>query len=113
MARTLAIASFVAIAALQIIWHALLPEPTGNRNWILSAVAVLPLLLLIRGVVSANVWHMTMGGYLLILYFVIGVMESWSNTDQRVPALIQVLLSVAYIISLVMFTQQLKSARSR
>jgi uncharacterized membrane protein len=64
---------------------------------VLAIIAVLPLLLPAAGIWAGSVRSWTWGGYLAMLYFVVGIMEAWSNPPQRWPALIQVALVVAYV----------------
>jgi uncharacterized membrane protein len=91
---------YVAVLLLQPLWLGLLPAPLGRQNWGLALLAVLPLLLPLRGILAGQPRSMTWGGYLLVLYFVIGVMEAWSSPAQRAPALAQAVLAVVYVIGL-------------
>ena len=51
---------------------------------------------------------MTWGGYVMVLYFVVGVMEAWSNPNERLAAIAQILLTVMYFSCLVLLTQGLR-----
>lgn len=86
-------------------WHALLPPPLGAGSWILAAVASLPLLLPLRGLLSGSLRSMTWAGYLVMLYLAIGVMETWANPPQRVPASLQVLLVAVFVGSVLVFSR--------
>ena len=92
---------YLAVMALQVTWHALLPEPGGNRNWMIALATVLPLFIPLSGILAGRVRSMTWGGYMLVFYFTLGVMEAWSNPLQRIPALTQVALVLFYVASLV------------
>lgn len=98
--------SYIAVLALQPIWHALLPAPYGASRWWLGLVAAIPLLLPLKGVLKGNVRSMTWAGYLLLLYLVIGIMEAWSNAPQRVPALIQTGLVALCISAMLGFSRE-------
>ncbi|MDX1381441.1 MAG: DUF2069 domain-containing protein [Xanthomonadales bacterium] len=89
--------AWLGLAALQVIWLALLPPPHGPHNGWLAVIAVAPLLLPLAGVWRGSLRSMTWAGYLSMLYLVIGVMEAWANPPQRLPALVQVLL-VAFFV---------------
>ena len=104
--RVLLSAAYLALIALQAIWHGLLPVPLGNENWILAGVAVLPLLLPLRGLLAGSLRSMTWAGYLVMLYLVVGVMEAWANPPQRIPALVQVGLVVVFVGSVLVFSRQ-------
>ena len=97
---------YVLLLLLQLIWHGFLPSPVGNENWVLAVIAALPLVLPLRGMFSGRLRSMIWGGFLAVLYFVIGVMEAWSNRDQMVPALAQITLSLSYCGLLVFKTRK-------
>lgn len=105
MSRHWVTAPYVALIVLQAVWHGLLPAPAGNTNWILAMVAVIPLLLPLRGVLRGSLRSMTWAGYLVMLYLIIGVMEAWSNPPQRGVALIQVALVVVFVANLLVFSR--------
>jgi len=92
---------YLAVTALQLLWHGVFPAPLGGQNWPLAIIAVVPLILPLRGIVAGNLRSMTWGGYLLVAYFVIGVMEVWSDPAQRVPAALQIALTLLYVTCLV------------
>lgn len=98
-------ASYLALILLQPLWHGLLPPAMGNANWLLAIIATAPLLLPLNGVLTGSLRSMTWAGYLVMLYFIIGVMEAWSNPPQRIPALSQVLLVIVFIGSLLVFSR--------
>jgi len=97
---------YLTVLVLQPIWHGLLPPPHGKQSWLLVLFATLPLLFPLRGILAGHIRSMTWGGYVLVFYFVIGVMEAWSNAPQRIPALLQVILSLLYVTSLVLLTRR-------
>jgi uncharacterized membrane protein len=96
MPKNAVFVTYLALLLLQITWHGLLPRPWGSQNWILAVVASLPLLLPLAGIAAGRMRSMTWGGFLAVLYFVIGVMEAWSNPAQRIPAIIQIVVALAY-----------------
>lgn len=98
-------ASYLALILLQPLWHGLLPPAMGNGNWPLAIIATAPLLLPLKGVLAGSLRSMTWAGYLVMLYFIIGVMEAWSNPPQRIPALSQVLLVIVFVASLLVFSR--------
>jgi len=97
--------AWLALIALQPLWHGLLPPPRGAGSWILAAVAGAPLLLPVRGVLAGSLRALTWAGYLAMLYLVIGVTEAWANPPQRIPALVQVTLVAVFVASVVRFSR--------
>lgn len=108
--RQLVAVPYLAVFVLQGVWHGLLPGPSGNRSWTLAMLAALPLVLPLAGILAGRVRSMTWGGYLLVLYFIVGVMEAWSNSAQRAPALAQVTLVLLYVGCLVWFIRRNRAA---
>lgn len=100
------LAAYLALLLLQIVWHGLLPAPMGSQNWVLALVGSLPLLLPLAGIAAGRKRSMIWGSFLAVLYFVIGVMEAWSNPVQRIPAVIQVILSLAYCGLFMIYSRQ-------
>ena len=104
----LAGAFYIALIVLQPVWHGLLPPPAGAGNWLLAALATAPLLLPLKGVLAGSLRSMTWAGYLVMLYLAIGIMEAWSNPPQRVPALVQTGLVIAFVAAVLVFSGSLR-----
>ena len=98
--------AYLALLILQPVWHALAPIPLGAESWWLALVATGPLLLPLRGILKGSIRSMTWGGYLLVFYLVVGVMEAWSNPPQRIPALLQLALVTYCIYSMLRFSSE-------
>lgn len=96
-----AVAAYFALLGWQPVWLLLLPPPAGPRHALLALLATLPLLLPLRGIAAGRPRTMTWGGFLALPYFIVGVMEAWSNPGMRPAALVQVLLSLGYVVMLV------------
>jgi uncharacterized membrane protein len=99
--------TYLALIILQPVWHALLPFPMGSESWWIALVATAPLLLPLKGILKGDIRSMTWGGYLLVLYLVIGIMEAWSNPPQRLPALSQTLFVSLCIYSMLRYSREL------
>ena len=104
--RQLLTGSYLVLLVLQPVWHALLPPPMGAGNWLLAALAAIPLLLPLKGLLAGSLRSMTWAGYLVMIYLIIGVMEAWSNPPQRIPALLQTLLVVIFVVSVLIFSRK-------
>lgn len=105
MQQALASGAYLALIAMQLLWHALLPPPNGAGSWALATIAVIPLLLPLKGVLAGSLRSMTWAGYLVMLYLVVGVMEAWANPPQRIPALLQVVLIMLFVASVLAFSR--------
>jgi uncharacterized membrane protein len=100
---------YLAVLILQPVWHGLLSAPMGNQSWPLTLLSTSPLLIPLGGILLRQVRSMTWGAYLLVLYFIVGIMEAWSNPAQRLPALVQVGLCLVYVLLLVNLTRRPRS----
>lgn len=81
--------AYLALIAWQLIWHSLLPAPLGAGLIWVGLLAMAPLLLTLRGVLRVDHRGINWASYLLLPYFLVAVMEAWSNAPQQVPALVQ------------------------
>ena len=93
--------SWWLLAALQLAWHGIATPPLGNQNWLLATIAVLPLLLFARTALHGGARGRFWGMFLIMLYFIVAVTETWSNDSQRLFAIIQLILCLAYFAGLV------------
>ena len=48
---------------------------------------------------------LTWGTFLVMMYFIVGVMEVWSNAAQRMPAIVQLALTGGFFLGLVFFSR--------
>lgn len=88
--------AWIALILLQCAWYAWLFPPQRVPMWLALGLAVVPLLLpllAIRSMRRALLWV----GMLSLFYFCHGVAESWSSPQERVPALLEVLLTLLLI----------------
>lgn len=97
--------SWAGLVIWQLAWHALIPEPGGSANWILALIAIVPLIPLTPGVMNNRHRALAWGMFLAMLYFIVGVMETWSNPPQRMAAIVQIVLSCGFFLGLVLFNR--------
>jgi len=98
--------AYFGTLAWQPIWLGLIPPPSGPGVFWLAAVACVPLLLPLVGILQLRHRSLIWGGLILLVYFVIGITEAWSNPPQRLPALVQVALPIIYLLA---FRQRTRS----
>lgn len=109
--HTLLRLSWLGLMTWQLAWHALLPVPAGSGNWIIAIIALVPLLPFTKGVMNINHSSMMWGAFLIMVYFCIGVMETWSNADQRMAAIIQIVLSCAYVSGVILANRPVRESQ--
>ena len=96
LVNRIGVAAWIAQILLQCAWYAWLFPPPRVPIWLALVLAVVPLLLpllAIGNVRRALLWV----GMLNLFYFCHGVAESWSSAQQRLPALLEVLLALVLI----------------
>ena len=89
-------AAWIALILLQCAWYAWLFPPQRVPMWLALSVAVIPLLLpflAIGNMRRALLWV----GMLSLFYFCHGIAESWSSAQERMPAVLEVLLALVLI----------------
>lgn len=90
------LAAWATLIALQCAWYAWLFPPHSMSVWTALAITVVPLLLpllALRDVRRALLWV----GILSLFYFCHGVAESWSSSQERWLALLEILLTLLII----------------
>jgi uncharacterized membrane protein len=98
-AGRLAAAAIVALAALQVAWHAWLAPPASTAPWAMAVAFALPLapalVLLAARHRRAAFW----GAVAALLYFSHGVMVAWATPAERGLGLAQAALAAALIVA--------------
>ncbi|HXS72587.1 MAG TPA: DUF2069 domain-containing protein [Rhodanobacteraceae bacterium] len=99
LAQRIGCGAWVALAALQVVWHAWWLPPQRMPTAIALLIALLPLALPLfywrvpqRALLAA--------GMVALFYFCHGVAEAWSAPLERAPALIEIALALLLIGSL-------------
>lgn len=95
-AHRIGVAAWIALILLQCAWYVWLFPPQRVPMWLALAFAVIPLLLpllAIRRMRRALLWV----GMLSLFYFCHGVAESWSSSQERLPALLEVTFALLLI----------------
>ena len=98
-APRIATAAIVALAGLQVAWHAWLAPPTQAEPWALALFFLLPILpalvLTLLRHRRAGFW----GALAALLYFSHGVMVAWSSPGETALGLLQAVLSAVLVVA--------------
>lgn len=86
----------LGLIALQPLWFIWLAPPTHLPPTFVLAVTVTPLLIALVYLWPLGIRALVVTGCLLLAYFSFGVMEAFANPSARVPALVQIALTVLY-----------------
>ena len=98
--RHLTLLSYIALVGLILIWY----------GWIVPSLAALILLLLpllfpLRGILKGNPYTHAWSSFLILLYFIHGVVEAYANPPVRMWALLEVLFSVTFYTGAVLYAR--------
>lgn len=104
-ARRTGFVAWAALVVLEIVWHAWGRTPLDAPALALAVVPLLLPLLALRRPARALLW----AGIIALFYFVHGASEAWTTPAARVPALLEVVLSVILIGALGAGVQKRKS----
>ena len=88
--------AWIALIALQCAWYAWLFPPQRMPVALALAIAVIPLLLPLLAIRNLR-RALILAGMLSLFSFCHGIAESWSSVQERVPALLEVLLALLLI----------------
>jgi len=98
-ARLLSLASYLGLIAWVMAWVILLGDVDREHISIFLLLFVTPLLLPLRGVLAGRDKAMIWGTLVSLLYTVHGGMVAWSDPAQRWLGLIEMGLSLVYLVS--------------
>ena len=103
VARALALASYLGLIALVMLWIVFLGEVAREFISLWLVLFVTPLLLPLRGVLATRDKALIWGTLVSLLYLVHGGTVAWAEPQQRWLGLIELLLSVTYLVSASLF----------
>ncbi len=104
-AYMVAVAGYLALLALVVSWHAWLYPSRYFPTALVLLVTAVPMLPLLRGLLHGRPRSHLWASFLMLLYFLHGVVEAYANPLQRLPALAEVALSLIVFISAALFTR--------
>lgn len=95
---------YFALLLLLIVWHGFI-FPANNKPWLIMAFIVTPLLFPMKGLLKENPYTYAWTSFVILLYFMHGVVEAWANEEQRIYAIIEIFLSVQVYIGAIYYAR--------
>jgi len=89
-----ALAGFFGLFALLMLWHTVLAPSTHFPVALVLLVVVTPLLLPMRGLLDRKPKSCAWAAYVSLIYFLHGTAEAYVNTDERLYAGLEIVLSL-------------------
>lgn len=100
MYRLIVTLSLLALLAIQLSWHLLLPEAIGTASWIWLLIGATPVLACLLALWLDRASALFWSGVLALLYFCHGVMEGWSlSGTASAVAWLEAVVSVALVLA--------------
>ena len=98
--RRLTLISYIALVVVLLTWYGLVyPAP------LLLILLLFPLLFPLRGLLKGNPYTYAWSSFLILLYFIHGVVEAYANPPVRMLALLEVLFSVTFYTGAVLYAR--------
>ncbi len=104
ISRYLSLASFLALAALLLIWNLGYAAVPNALLWAVLAFQLLPLLLLAPGLIGGNPRTHSWACFVVNLYFIQGVLAAF-DPSKRLFGWLEILLSLTLFISALLYTR--------
>ncbi len=105
LARTLTLSAYFNLLILVTVWHAWLYPSAYFPVALVLLVTAVPLLLPLRGLLHGRPASHLWTSFLMLLYFMHGVVEATANPVQRFPALLEVLFSLLVFLAAAFYTR--------
>lgn len=98
VAQRIGLAAWLALLALQILWHGIVAAPSGVLSWPALSLAVVPLAL------PLLTWRqpsraLLLAGMVALFYFAHGIADAWSMPAVRGWASAEIVLSVLLVLA--------------
>jgi len=100
----LTLSGYFALLLLLIVWHGFL-FPADKQPWLILAFIITPLLFPLKGLLDEKPYTYAWTSFVILLYFMHGVVEAWANDEQRIYAIIEIYLSVQIYIGAIYYAR--------
>ena len=90
----------LALMGLLILWYGM---RTPSPAWL--AIMIIPLLFPLRGLIRGRAYTHAWTSFLILFYFIHGVVEAWANAGARGLAIAEIVLSVIVYTGAILFAR--------
>jgi uncharacterized membrane protein len=100
LSRRLTLISYIGLVGLLLSWYGWIePSPVA------LILLLLPLSFPLKGIIKGNPYTYAWSSFLILLYFIHGVVEAYANPPVRILALLEVLISVMFYTAAVLYAR--------
>jgi uncharacterized membrane protein len=107
-AHRVALAGFFGLFILSMLWHTVLAPSARFPVALILLLTVTPLLLPMRGLLNGKPKSCAWAAYISMLYFIHGSIETYSNTDERLYAMLEVVFSLMLFLGAIAYVRWIK-----
>jgi len=100
----LTLSGYFLLLILLFVWHILL-FPAEKQPWLIFGFIIAPLLFPLKGLLNEKPYTYAWTSFVILLYFIHGVVEAWANEEQRLLASIEIFLSVQVYVGAIYFAR--------
>ena len=104
----LALIGFFGLFGLLMLWHTVFVPPVKLPVALVLLFTVTPLLLPMRGLLNANRKSCAWAAYLSLFYFSHGAIEAYSNANERIYALFELIFSLFLFFGVIIYLRLTK-----
>ena len=98
--RYLTLSSYLALIGLLVMWYGVLaPSP------VVLSLLLLPLVFPFRGLFQGRPYTFAWSSFLILIYFIHGVVEAFANPTVRLLASLEILCSVAFYLGAILYAR--------
>ena len=105
LARWATLLGYFGLFALLLSWFTLLAPSQHFPTSVVLLVFLGPLLFPLRGLLHGRKYTHAWTAFLVLLYFIHGVVESWANPEERGLALLEILFSLLLFFGCLFFVR--------
>ena len=98
------LSGYFALLILLVLWHGFI-FPAENRPWVILIFIITPLLFPLRGLLKEKPYTFAWTSFIILIYFIHGVVEAWANANERVFAFIEIFFSVQVYIGAIYYAR--------
>ncbi len=100
IAHAATLGGMLTLMGLLILWYGV---RTPTPVWL--AIMIIPLLFPLRGLIRGRAYTHAWTSFLILIYFIHGVVEAWANADARGLAIAEIVLSVIVYTGAILFAR--------
>jgi len=102
--KFMTLSGYFALLILLIAWHGFI-FPASKQPWLIVAFIIIPLLFPLRGLLKEKPYTYAWTSFVILIYFMHGVVEAWANENERIYAVIEIYLSVQVYIGAIYYAR--------